>query len=85
MTCSLVAGEKIFGLGEMSGPLDKRGLVREFWNIDVLGHASCIHPSLKSLYVSIPFGVSMRDGRAAGLFWDNPAKQTWDIGQRSQG
>ncbi len=83
VSCSLVAGEKIFGLGEMSGPLDKRGLVREFWNIDVLGHAACISPSLRSLYVSIPFGISLRDGRAAGLFWDNPAKQSWDIGQRS--
>jgi alpha-glucosidase len=35
---------------------------------------------LRSLYVSIPFAVSLREGRAAGLFWDNPAKQVWDIG-----
>jgi alpha-glucosidase len=73
--------EKIFGLGETTGTFNKRGLLREFWNIDVLGHAPAIHPSLRSLYVSIPFALSMREGRAAGLFWDNTHRQTWDIGQ----
>lgn len=73
--------EAIFGLGESTGSFNKRGLIREFWNIDVLGHAPAIHPSLRNLYVSIPFALSLRDGRAAGLFWDNPARQTWDMGQ----
>ncbi|PAW91473.1 MAG: alpha-glucosidase [Pedosphaera sp. Tous-C6FEB] len=80
LTLQLAEGEAIFGLGESTGPFNKRGLIREFWNADVLGHASCIHPSLRNLYVSIPFALSLREGRAAGLFWDNPARQTWDIG-----
>ena len=80
LTIQLAEGERIFGLGESTGPLNKRGLIREFWNADVLGHASCIHPSLRNLYVSIPFALSLREGRAGGLFWDNPARQTWDIG-----
>ena len=80
LTLQLDDGESIFGLGESTGPFNKRGLIREFWNADVLGHASCIHPSLRNLYVSIPFALSLREGRAAGLFWDNPARQTWDIG-----
>lgn len=80
LTFQLADGEAIFGLGESTGPFNKRGLIREFWNADVLGHASCIHPSLRNLYVSIPFALSLREGRAAGLFWDNPARQTWDIG-----
>ncbi len=80
LTLRLADGESIFGLGESTGPLNKRGLIREFWNADVLGHSSCIHPSLRNLYVSIPFALSLRKGRAAGLFWDNPARQTWDIG-----
>ncbi len=80
LTLRLADGESIFGLGESTGPLNKRGLIREFWNADVLGQASCIHPSLRNLYVSIPFALSLREGRAAGLFWDNPARQTWDIG-----
>jgi len=80
LTLRLADGESIFGLGESTGPLNKRGLIREFWNADVLGHASCIHPSLRNLYVSIPFALSLREGRAGGIFWDNPARQTWDIG-----
>ncbi len=77
---ALAPDEKLFGLGETTGTFDKRGLVREFWNIDVLGHAPAIHPGLRSLYVSIPFAVSLRGGVAAGLFWDNPARQVWDMG-----
>lgn len=72
--------DRIFGLGEMTGPMDKRGLRRELWNIDVLGHADAIFHSLKSLYVSIPFAILWRDGRAFGIFWDNPSRQTWDMG-----
>jgi alpha-glucosidase len=72
--------DRIFGLGEMTGPMDKRGLRRELWNVDVLGHAPAIFHSLKSLYVSIPFALLWREGRAFGIFWDNPARQIWDIG-----
>ncbi len=72
--------DRIFGLGETTGLMDKRGLRRELWNIDVLGHAPGIHPSLRSLYVSIPFAILWRDGRPLGIFWDNPARQTWDMG-----
>src|SRR5436190_1960353 len=72
--------DRIFGLGEMTGPMDKRGLRRELWNIDVLGHAPAIYHSLKSLYVSIPFALLMREGRAFGIFWDNPSRQIWDMG-----
>lgn len=72
--------DRIFGLGEMTGTMDKRGLRRELWNIDVLGHAKAIYHSLSSLYVSIPFAILWRDGRAFGIFWDNPARQVWDMG-----
>ncbi|MEY4692119.1 MAG: hypothetical protein RIT19_2444 [Verrucomicrobiota bacterium] len=80
LTLDLIEHEAIFGLGEVTGTLDRRGTVREFWNIDVLGHAPAIHPALPSLYVSIPFALSLRHGRAAGIFWDNPGRQRWDLG-----
>lgn len=83
ISLALARQEAIFGLGETTGTYNKRGLVREFWNIDVLGHAPAIHPSLRTLYVSIPFAISLRNGRAGGLFWDNPARQSWDLGQTS--
>ncbi len=77
---NLVDGESIFGLGEMAGSWNLRGRQREFWNVDVLGVAPAIYSGIPSLYLSIPFALSMRDGRAAGLFWDNPGRQSWDIG-----
>jgi len=77
---TLSDGESLFGLGETTGTFNKRGLRRVFWNIDVLGHAPAMYPGLQSLYVSIPFAISLRADRAAGLFWDNPARQTWDLG-----
>ncbi len=80
LTFALPRGQAIHGLGEMTGPLDRRGLVREFWNMDVLGHASCLHAGLRSSYVSIPFALTLHQGRAAGLFWDNPSRQVWDMG-----
>jgi alpha-glucosidase len=73
--------ESVFGLGESTGTFNKRGLIREFWNIDVGGHARTVHPALRNMYISVPFAISRRNGRAAGLFWDNPARQVWDIGQ----
>ncbi|MCP5518404.1 MAG: DUF5110 domain-containing protein [Verrucomicrobiales bacterium] len=72
-------GETLFGFGETNGPFNQRGQRRELWNIDVLGHAPGIHPGLRSLYVSIPLMISLREGRAAALFWDNPARQVWDL------
>lgn len=72
--------EICLGLGATTGSFNKRGLRRELWNIDVLGHTGAIHPGVRSLYTSIPFLISLREGRAAGLFWDNPARQVWDIG-----
>ena len=78
---ALEEGEGLFGLGETTGTFNKRGLIREFWNLDVLGHAPGIYPGLRSLYVSIPFALSLRAGWIGGLFWDNPARQCWDLGQ----
>lgn len=77
---TLAEREVLLGLGETTGPLNKRGLVRELWNTDVLGHAGVMHPGLRRMYVSIPFLLSLRDGRCAGLFWDNPTRQVWDLG-----
>ncbi len=81
LSLALAKRESLHALGEGVGPLDQRGRAREFWNLDVLGHASCVHPSLRGLYVSIPFALSLRAGRAAGIFCDNPGRQTWDLGQ----
>ena len=80
-TLGLAPGERLLGLGETTGGWDKRGLRRELWNIDVLGHVPAIYPGLRSMYASIPFLISLREGRAAGLFFDNLARQVWDLGR----
>lgn len=77
--------ESLHGLGETTGTFNHRGAVREFWNRDVLGHSPAIHPGLPSLYVAIPMALSLRDGRAAGLFWDHPGHQRWDLGAGDPG
>lgn len=81
----LAPGETLFGFGETNGPLNQRGQRRELWNIDVLGHAPAIHPGLRSQYASIPLMISLREGRAAAIFWDNPARQVWDLEHRELG
>ena len=77
---ALESRDALFGLGETAGPWNKRGLIRELWNIDVLAHVPTFFAGLRSMYVSIPFLLMLREGRAAGLFWDNPARQVWDLG-----
>jgi len=79
----LSGNESFFGMGESSGPFDRSGLIQEFWNTDALGHGG-IQPGLRNLYTSIPFTVMLRGGRAVGLFWDNPARQRWDMGQTNR-
>jgi alpha-glucosidase len=80
----LFTDELFLGMGESSGPFNRAGLVQEFWNTDALGHGG-IHPGLRNLYTAIPFAIMMRGGRATGLFWDNPARQRWDLGQADRG
>lgn len=72
--------DTVYGLGQGTGALNRRGQKKELWNIDVLGHASCIHPNLRRLYQSIPFAIITREGYAAGIFVDDPARQWWDLG-----
>jgi alpha-glucosidase len=72
--------ESFLGLGESSGPFNRAGLIQKFWNADVLGHGG-MSPGLRNLYTAIPFTVMTCQGRAAGLFWDNPARQQWNLGQ----
>jgi alpha-glucosidase len=73
------AEDLVYGLGQGTGSLNRKDTRKDIWNIDILGHASCIHPGLRTLYQSIPFGILVRHGRAVGLFWDYPGHQTWDF------
>jgi alpha-glucosidase len=69
-------GERYFGCGERTGGLEKTGSRQVFWNVDPpMGHSA----SNLNLYTSIPFLLSLCDGRAHGLFLDNTHRVEFDL------
>lgn len=78
--------EHIYGLGEKTGPMDKRGwklggYSLTMWNSDTFGYDSSTDP----LYVSVPFYIDMRNGVSYGVFLDNTYRTNFDIGHRTAG
>jgi len=76
----------VYGLGEKSGVLDKRGWKLGgydyvMWNSDTFGYDSGTDP----MYVSVPFYMVMRNGEAHGIFLDNTWRSFFDIGHEQQG
>jgi alpha-glucosidase len=66
----------IFGLGDKMGPLDRRGRLFSLWNTDAYRFQESTDP----LYKSIPFFLTLTEGRAAGLFLDDSWRTTFDFG-----
>jgi alpha-glucosidase len=74
--------EHVYGLGEKGGELDKRGRYRggysyAMWNSDTYAYTDDTDP----LYVSVPFFIVLRQGRAHGIFLDNTYRTSFDIGK----
>jgi len=69
--------EHIFGLGEKSGSLDRRGKTYMMWNSD----KPCYSETEDPLYKSIPFFMSSYN---YGIFFDNTYKTAFDFGNTSQ-
>ena len=77
--------EHVYGFGEKTGRLDKRGWALggyhyTMWNSDTYAWDSSTDP----LYVSIPFFIVMREGRAHGIFLDNTWRSTFDVGREAR-
>ncbi len=69
-------GERYFGCGERTSGLEKTDSYQVFWNIDPpAGHTA----SFNNIYASIPFVLSMRGGKAYGLFFDNTHRVEFDL------
>src|ERR687890_147723 len=69
-------GERYFGCGERTSGLEKTGSHQVFYNVDPpLGHTA----SFNNLYSSIPFTLSMVNGKAHGLFFDNTHRVEFDL------
>jgi len=68
--------EYYYGLGERAGPLEHRGRAYVNWNTDAYGYRRGTDP----LYQSIPFLLALRQGRSYGIFFDTPARSSFDLG-----
>jgi len=72
----LRSDEQFYGLGEKSGPLNRRGRSYTMWNSD----RPCYSISEDPLYKSIPFFMSSYN---YGIFLDNTYKTQFDFGEQS--
>lgn len=71
------ADEHYFGLGDKVGSLDRRGESFRLWNTD----AFLFQESTDPIYKSIPFFMTMRDGRSTGVLFDNTWSSSFDFGR----
>jgi alpha-glucosidase len=69
-------GERFIGLGEKTGPLDRRGHGYQHWNTDAFAYGTGSDP----LYCSIPFYIGVHDGGVYGIFFDNTHKTFFNFG-----
>jgi alpha-glucosidase len=71
--------QHIYGMGDKTGGMDRRGAAFVDWNTDFFGFAPWSDP----IYKSIPFYIGVAsDGYAYGLFLDNSWRSNFDFGHR---
>lgn len=73
----LASDARVFGGGERTGMLDRRGRTLTFWATDPLPN---FDDATDAMYQSIPFLITLTDGQAHGIFFDSSARATADIG-----
>jgi alpha-glucosidase len=74
--------EHYFGLGDKTGPFDRRGASYVNWTTDAWGFGAATDP----IYKSIPFFVATGGpGGSYGLFLDNSWRSWFDFGHRADG
>src|SRR5262249_25219233 len=69
--------EHYFGLGDKTGPLDRRDLAFTDWNTDI-GFQESTDP----IYKSIPFFIGMNQGSAYGIFLDDTYRSSFEFGKQ---
>lgn len=71
--------DRFYGLGEKTGPLDRRGRRFRMQGMDALGYDAA---GSDPLYKTIPFTITCdgSTGLAYGLFYDNLAASVFDLG-----
>ena len=78
---AMPVGEQYFGLGDKTGPFNRRGASYVNWNTDAYGFDRGTDP----IYKSIPFAIASGGaGGAYGLFLDNSWRSSFDFGHRDE-
>ena len=78
---AMPVGEQYYGLGDKTGPFNRRGASYVHWNTDAYGFDRGTDP----IYKSIPFTIaSGGPGGAYGLFLDNSWRSSFDFGHRDE-
>jgi alpha-glucosidase len=75
----LASQERIYGLGERTGTMNKRGHAFPIWNVDPPRHHNV---ETMTMYTSIPFylGLKIDDGSAYGVLIDHTGRIDMDMG-----
>lgn len=76
----LDAEDCIYGLGDKTGPLNKRSYEYENWNSDI---PDPHEDSFRSLYKSIPFFITLKAGGVYGIFCDNTFRSYFNFGKEN--
>jgi len=69
-------GERFIGLGEKTGPLDRRGNGYTNWNTDAFGYKTDQDP----IYSTIPFYIGIHHNINYGIFMDNTYQSDFNFG-----
>jgi alpha-glucosidase len=69
-------GERFIGLGEKTGPLDRRGAGYQNWTTDAYAYHSGSDP----LYCSTPFYIGIHHRQVYGIYFDNTHKTFFNFG-----
>jgi len=77
-TSALVEGEVIYGGGERTGPLNKRGRSMTFWTTDPLPNHG---DQTGAMHQSVPLLIGLVDGKACGTYFDVNERAEADIGK----
>lgn len=73
--------DRVYGLGERVGGLDRRGRAWTFWNTDAYDPAiGGWRPDQDPLYQAIPLELHFETGRAHGVFTDEARRMVIDLG-----
>jgi alpha-glucosidase len=73
------ADENYYGLGDKTGPMNRRNRAFTMWNSDVFGWGESTDP----MYKTLTFFMGLRKGTAYGVFFDNTYRSSFDFGKES--